>query len=202
MSDIQNLDTNKSRPVAGSGRVNRFLFVLAKMGYLQLNKKKDHILPIGINIKMAREFCEKYSMKRVLLVGSNPGQASPDNTAFHPATKSRQFVDRWLDDSWHVVYDNLVNFKTAKNKQLSKSQIKENIEHIKHNIGAYRRMGYPIVACGKIASMGLTMAEIDHFEMPHPSGLCRFWNDKEAGEAKIKEMKEWAQNLPYPKEKR
>jgi hypothetical protein len=39
--------------------------------------------------------------------------------------------------------------------------------------------------------MGLKLLNIDHFEIPHPSGLCRFWNDKTVSEAKIKEMLEW-----------
>jgi hypothetical protein len=27
--------------------------------------------------------------------------------------------------------------------------------------------------------------------MPHPSGCCRFWNDKEAGIIKIQELREY-----------
>jgi len=158
-------------------------------------------MPDGMSIGNGVEFCKKHVYKAVLLVGSNPGQASPDNSPFHPETKSRQFVDNWFDDSWCLEYENLIGMKTAKNKQLSKSQIKEHLDDIIANMWSYKGMGYKIVACGKIASMGLTMAEIEHFEMPHPSGLNRFWNDKEASKAKIKEMKLWAQNLPYQKEK-
>jgi hypothetical protein len=135
----------------------------------------------------------KYSKKSVVLVGSNPSSKSPDTSAFHIDTKSRKSVDKWFDDSWCMTYENLVDFKTAKNKQLSNSQIRENLDHIFANMATYREYGYKIVACGKIASRGLEMAGVEHFEMPHPSGLCRFWNDKEAGEAKINAMKRWVQ---------
>lgn len=137
-------------------------------------------------LKYNDKFCT-----RVVLVGSNPSQKSPDNTPFHPSTKSRQFVDKWFEDipKITVMYRNLVDEKTKNNKQLRKSDI--DIEDINYKFETFIKQNSKIIACGKVAAMGLTMAGIEHFEMPHPSGLCRFWNDKEAGEAKVKEMLEW-----------
>ena len=139
------------------------------------------------------DYCIKFSYKKVLLVGSNPSEKSPTNEPFHKSTKSRQFVDKWFEgEGWTAAYENLVDFARIKNKRLSDKQIKSNLPWIDANINEYiRRYGYKVVACGKIAAKGLTLAKIEHFEMPHPSGLCRFWNDKEAGKAKIKEMKDW-----------
>lgn len=194
MKDIRHLHTvksrfwgNKGRPIPGGLVVAKFL-----QTFTRLNNRTSWL---GINIKTVTEFCCKYHHRSVVLVGSNPGEKSPDNSAFHPDTKSRQFVDKWFEgDGWFVVYENLVDFKTEKNKQLSNSQIKNNLDHIVAKMVPYNELGYKIVACGEIASRGLTMAKIDHFKMPHPSGLCRFWNDREASEAKIREMKEWIQN--------
>ena len=146
----------------------------------------------GVGIMSA--YCSERAKKCVVLVGSNPGKQSPDCSAFHPATKSRQFVDKWFEDTdYHIIYMNLVDYKTEGNKQLKKSdlcgeKIYSKFLRWKENDGAH------IVACGKTATMGLTMGAVPHFEMPHPSGLCRFWNDKEAGEDKVKEMLAWLKN--------
>lgn len=171
---------NKSIEAPGSGHLRRFLLTLIKLDIYSFADGK---------FSRITEFCERYSKKAVVLVGSNPSGKSPDNSAFHPDTKSRKFVDKWFDRSWCVAYENLVDFKTENNKQLSKTQIKENLWDIQSKMDAYTVAGYRIVACGKIAAMGLTMAEVKHFEMPHPSGLCRFWNDVEAGETKVEEMR-------------
>lgn len=191
MKDTPSYDIhrNKSREIPGGKIVGRMMRTIFRLNI------HPYKLTCGIKPSQLIDYCKKYSDKNVLLIGSNPGQKSPDNTAFHPDTKSRQFVDKWFEDeTWCIGYENLVDFKTAKNKQLSNSQIEAEMPWIVKNINAYKDMGWSIVACGKIASRGLTMAGIEHFEMPHPSGLCRFWNDKEAGKAKIEEMKKWAIN--------
>ncbi len=124
----------------------------------------------------------------VTIVGSNPSGKSPDNSAFHPETKSRQFVDEWFEEGgYDIEYINLIDHKTENNKQLKKSDIEVELTNIRRKLTNKRNF----IACGKIAAMGLNMAGANYFEMPHPSGLCRFWNDKEAGEAKVTEMKEW-----------
>lgn len=188
-SDISR--TMRPRQVPGGPYLCWFLHTIADLGLLDVRRQKTRLGIICVD--GMSDFCKKYSRKKVLLVGSNPSSKSPDETPFHPDTKSRQFVDRWFEgEGWTVAYENLVDFKTKNNKPLSAKQIKDNLDWIVKNMTAYKDdHGYKIVACGKIAAKGLTMAGIEHFEMPHPSGLCRFWNDKEAGEAKIKEMKDW-----------
>lgn len=170
--------------VPGSGHFRKFCWTLTKLKLGDLHNSF---------IGETSVFCERYSKKGVVLVGSNPSSKSPDDSAFHINTKSRKFVDKWFDDSWCVAYDNLVNFKTEDNKQLSVSQIKKSLCDIESTMDNYIITGYKIVACGKTAALGLEMAGVEFFEMPHPSGLCRFWNDKEAGEAKVEEMKTWIQ---------
>lgn len=133
-------------------------------------------------------FFTNTSYMSVTLVGSNPSGKSPDCSAFHKSTKSRQFVDKWFEGKKvHTTYMNLIDVKTKNNKQLKKSQILVELETIRNKF----HMCEKIVACGKIAAMGLTMANVPHFEMPHPSGLCHFWNDKEASKQKVEEMIRW-----------
>ena len=44
-----------------------------------------------------------------------------------------------------------------------------------------------VIALGNVASNSLKKLNIDHFKMPHPSGLNRQLNDKEFEKKKIKE---------------
>jgi hypothetical protein len=128
----------------------------------------------------------------VCIVGSNPSRQSPDCSAFHPDTKSRKVVDSWFEgQNVFLSYINIIPEKTEGNRQLTKKDMKPHLETLEDKL----RYEKNIVACGRIASMGLNMAGIDHFNMPHPSGLNRFWNDKEAGEKKIKEMLSWIRRL-------
>ena len=128
--------------------------------------------------------------KQLTIVGSNPSSASPDCTPFHPATKSRQFIDKLFKDSgYELTYINLVDYKTDGNKPLSNKIIKLELANIKQKFHGIRDT--KIIALGKTASYGLDLAGLEHFALPHPSGLCRFWNDRAASEARIKEMFEW-----------
>lgn len=123
---------------------------------------------------------------KVVIVGLNPSDESPDNSAFHPSTKSGKTVREWLKDSICLVaYTNLSDYKNKQEKPL-RSRL-----YVTDSIRLYKGAGYKIVACGSIVHEVLRDYGYEHFYMPHPSGLNRFWNDKKAGEAKIQEMLEW-----------
>lgn len=150
---------------------------------------------LGFTMARYSEYQDQYAPKWVTIVGSNPSNQSPDCSAFHPDTKSRKFVDKWFESyDYRFNYVNLVDEKTEGNKKLSRTKIKQNIWRIKATLKEAPNM----IACGKTAVLGLKMAGFEEgvhfFEMPHPSGLCRFWNDKKAGEEKVKEMHEWIKN--------
>lgn len=182
--DLDTFRSSKSRYVPSGSYVVRMIVSMENM---------YNIYP-KTPISEISDFCKKGIGKSVLIIGSNPSVKSPTNEPFHKDTRSRKFVDNWFNDNkcWDVIYDNLIDKKIEGNKPLTTAELKEILPWIKENIGAYKSMGVKkIVACGKTASKGLTMASIEHFEMPHPSGLCRFWNDKEAADAKIQEMKDW-----------
>jgi hypothetical protein len=142
------------------------------------------------------DFAEKYGADYidVIVVGSNPSTASFDNSAFAKGTKSRTTIDSWFEDgnNYRIQYTNVVDYKKVNNKALSKSEIIRNLPKIKQRFAA-RAKGFKIVALGNTAQEALDLAGVEHYKMWHPSGLCRKWNDKEAGEAKIKEMLEWIQ---------
>lgn len=51
-----------------------------------------------------------------------------------------------------------------------------------------------IIALGKAASKGLTKLGVDHFTMPHPSGLNRQLNSKSFIELKLQQCKYYIDN--------
>jgi len=134
----------------------------------------------------ASEFAEnRVKSHMIFFVGLNPSKESPDNSAFHPSTKSGKAVREWVKDlNAFVSFANLSNDKNAPPKaslELKSMSV----------IAMMSRSSYKIISCGTVADTILKKNGIKHFAMPHPSGLNRFWNDKEKGDAKIKEMLEW-----------
>jgi len=134
---------------------------------------------------------------KILFVGSNPSRLSPDDFPFDKDTKSYKFIqNNWLKNKdpamLYITYTNLSHIKTEGNKQLRMKDI--DIELVRERVSEQIADGYAVVACGKVASKGLTKAGVEHFEMPHPSGLCRFWNNPEDSKNKIQEMWTWIEN--------
>ena len=144
------------------------------------------------------EYLQRVSrVHHVCIVGSNPSQASVDNTPFHEGTKSRKTIDSWFEPDEEVFYlkfMNVVNYKKVDNKALTTKEIKDAVPEIRNRFSELAAGKFKLVTVGKAAHTALTLADVNHFEMPHPSGLCRFWNDPIAAEAKIKEMLEWVKN--------
>jgi hypothetical protein len=116
---------------------------------------------------------------KVLFVGSNPGLSSPDDTPFHPSSRSRRTLDSWtkgldIDTS----YVNVCDFKTPNNRPLKQSEIQDALPGLILKVSIYSN--YRIVAVGKTASRALGMANITKYHtVPHPSGRCRLLNDEQ-----------------------
>lgn len=172
--------------INGSGQLVKLICLLNKMKIIKFDKITDRF-----SITELSKFCARHSRKMVVVVGSNPSKQSPDCTPFHKKTKSRQSVDKWLEGiNCEIIYMNIVDYKTESNKPLRLSQI--NVVETRNKFTKLTEYQYcKIISCGDLADKALKAAKIVHFAMPHPSGLCRFWNDKEASEAKIKEMLLW-----------
>lgn len=137
-------------------------------------------------------------MLTILLLGSNPSTASPNNNAFDPTTKSGKIVAEWLKKSEitaQVWTTNVSAHKTQKNKPLTVEQIKESLPSLEHSISVMRPD--KIIAFGKTAARALTLLGKTFYEMPHPSGLNRQLNNKEFVEGKIKGLKEYCSDSPF-----
>lgn len=159
----------------------------------------------GVAIDEYNKFIVKHGLKHVdiCIVGSNPSVSSPDNKPFTKGTRSRKTIDSWFDNycdfDYHIRFENIVHYKKTDNKRLTKAEINKHLPSISRRFSNREEDGQLIVAVGNDAQWALDEADITHFKMPHPSGLNHFWNDKEAGEAKIKEMMEWLKNSHYQK---
>lgn len=115
-----------------------------------------------------------FSLKNVLVLGSNPSTSSPDNSAFHSDTKSRRTLDIWFSNIFaNFYYENLYPFKTPNNKQLTISQI----SYRKYYILEKAHEADYVIAVGSIVSKFLKREGVKHFSLFHPSGLNRKLND-------------------------
>ena len=125
---------------------------------------------------------------KVLCLGSNPGNASPDITPFHEMTRSRKVLESWFEDlDVDIYFANVAEFKTPNNRPLNMTEIKKSIPSLKDKVEGFDK----IVALGKAATYAAAFAGISFLEMPHPSGRNRLLNDPEFVSLKIKELKEY-----------
>ena len=105
--------------------------------FLKYNQTLNKFGIVNLNIDNIVElidFATKHGAVDVCIVGSNPSQASVDNTPFHKGTKSRKTIDSWFekdDGTYYLTFENIVDYKTVDNKPLKKSEIKENLPKIK-----------------------------------------------------------------------
>lgn len=115
---------------------------------------------------------------KVLIIGSNPSQKSPDETPFHKSTQSRTILDKWFD-GWDVefTFTNVSSTPTDNNRPLRVSEIRDNLPALRETIDSHR--DHKIVTLGKTAERALNMLELDFFAAPHPSGCNRQLNDQE-----------------------
>lgn len=129
---------------------------------------------------------------RVLFIGSNPSQVSPNNKAFDPSTRSGKILSEWISHmhgSSSIEFINVSDTPTPGNKSLSKSDIKASLPSLQDKITTHKPD--KIIALGKTASNALTLLRLQYLEMPHPSG-CNFkLNDPNYVVEKIKGLVEY-----------
>lgn len=131
---------------------------------------------------------------RIAIVGSNPSQASSGTSPFLPGTRSREVINRWLIEAnicrseLYLEFHNIADYVTKNNRALNKSEIINQIPHIKSKLqGCWK-----VVALGKTAEKALTIAGIEHLALPHPSGLNRKLNDPRYVQECIDKLREYA----------
>lgn len=114
---------------------------------------------------------------KVLFIGSNPSSSSPDNSAFHPSSKSRKTIESWISGlECQIRYENVSNNKTPLNRPLNSREIRDALPDLKARLSLYE--SYRIVAVGATAKKALQALEINDFmHIHHPSGRTRTYND-------------------------
>lgn len=130
-------------------------------------------------------------MQRVLLIGSNPSEKSPDSSPFHTSTRSRMTIERWFENmNIEICFDNVCQRTRSENRPLRVSEIKAALPALNQRIQGYGE-NCKIVALGRTAERALKMLGVEFITMPHPSGRNRFWNNKEQAARKIKQLHEY-----------
>lgn len=112
---------------------------------------------------------------KILFVGSNPSQSSPDNSAFHPNTESRKTLDSWCEGIHaEFLFCNVSDLKTPNNapiKYLPNLDCQfwktwtTNQPHLLITLGG--------TAKNAVKKNGFS----PHLELPHPSKRNRLLND-------------------------
>src|SRR5208283_5205037 len=82
-------------------------------------------------------------MTKVLFIGSNPSVRSPDNSPFHPNTRSRIILDAWIRVlGCEASFMNLSDHPTPSNEKLRASDIDKDIIQAKiSQFADYRIVG-------------------------------------------------------------
>jgi uracil-DNA glycosylase len=138
------------------------------------------------------------SLPTILFVGSNPSVKSGRVTAFWQDTKSSVILGRWVRqvpgiEKLRCYCINVSNLPTEGNRPLKAQEIRDSLGRLHTDILLYDPV--KIVTLGKTAEKALTLLQLPHFAMPHPSGLNRQLNDPAFVQEKIKKLQEYCSYL-------
>lgn len=136
---------------------------------------------------------------RVVVVGSNPSGRSPDQTPFHPSTRSGKIVREWLSAVPGCEFVNVSDEPTPENRALKTSEIKANLDSLEQKLAG----ADGVVTVGRIAERAVELLDervkCDVFlELPHPSGRCRWWNNPEAHNQRCEAIFSFIEELRKP----
>jgi dCMP deaminase len=165
--------------------------VIAKDRYkdfADLKNMRDITISESVTKEGFIDLTYKPRLPRIVFVGSNPSNDSPDNSAFHPDTATGKRVREWVHGLDIDVYLlNVHNHKTPMNRKLNKKETDDGLMRL----GFELREIDPdlLVTVGETARRTLSMFQCKRHHMPHPSGLCRFWNDKDKSLKAIDELR-------------
>ena len=108
-------------------------------------------------------------MDKVIIVGQNPSPVEKSGTF----RKLDQWVAEWKLNSGYDFMN--CSDEVGQKYTIDYDSLKVTSKYDK------------VIALGNVASNSLKRLNIDHFKMPHPSGLNRQLNDKDFEKKKIKE---------------
>lgn len=122
---------------------------------------------------------------KVVLVGSNPTAKNLDPKIPFVGTSSGKILTRWLQvlgiDPLHARFVNVSDQIVLGNRKLKVSEY--DLDRLENDLVLNLVLDHlsnkplKVVALGKTASDALMRIRVDHFELPHPSGLNRKLND-------------------------
>ena len=122
---------------------------------------------------------------KILIVGSNPSKRGV-------ASSTLRNLYKWMDRIGikHFSFTNLSTVRTPNNRPLRKSEYQ--LERLCTECQNYDT----ILGLGKAASNALTWLNINHFCLPHPSGLNRQLNDKEFMNDRLNQLSAYCSGRP------
>src|SRR5574337_239013 len=118
---------------------------------------------------------------KIIFVGCNPSPKNRDPRVPFVGTRSGAIFFRWTRDLGLSREDYEIITAASKITQ-SQSQLKKsdiNLEQLAQAILLLSGRKTKIITLGKVAQWALNQLKIDHFPLPHPSGLNRKLNDKD-----------------------
>lgn len=133
---------------------------------------------------------------RILFIGSNPSSSSQNLVAFCRSTKSGQILNKWVQAAGieNFTTENVSIYPTPHNKPLTAKDLKFALPSLNARLWQYKEapLNWRFVSLGVTADKALTMLGIEHYVMPHPSGMNRQLNDPEFVAEKIKGLASYA----------
>jgi hypothetical protein len=133
---------------------------------------------------------------KVLVLGSNPSSRSPDKTAFNPMTRSgkmmRGLMSAVQDENLEIVYANVSDEPTPKNRPLLVSEIHASLATLKEKLVGIDK----VIVVGNTAAYAVTLLSISGMDLKflqvaHASGRCRKWNDAAYKEQALEKLREF-----------
>src|SRR5574343_1226202 len=119
--------------------------------------------------------------KRILFVGSNPSVKSKETTPFYFDSRSYSVLNSWIsriteNQSHSIFIQNISNDPTDNNRPLKMKEIRLLMPLLQFNIESIKPD--KIIALGNTAEKALTLLQLPHYKLPHPSPKNRKLNDK------------------------
>lgn len=146
-------------------------------------------------VKKSKKHSPKVDKKKmgskILFVGSNPSTVSETSVPFEN-TRSLTTIKEWAEilgnnNKYYLV--NVSDSHTEGNRSLTLVEIRGSLLSLKQKI--FSVQPDKVVALGTTAQKALSMIEVDHFVLPHPSGLNRQLNNGKFVEHKLADCAEY-----------
>lgn len=133
---------------------------------------------------------------RILIVGQNPSKKNLDPDIAFNGTESGYRLGNWVIHLglYNGEYD-VINCSDSLTPKWTKTSLK-NIATTMQYVYDTNKKYNKVLALGNIASKILTLADIPHFKLPHPSGRNRKLNSPTYVEEQLNKCREYVHGLP------